>query len=53
MNEKLLAYGLKFAERYLSKWKSVPLPFYFYLAERWATGYYKKLVEGKSRKIVG
>ena len=54
MNEELLEKGLKFSSKYLSKWGSkVPLSFYFYLAERWASGYYKKLVKGKSTKIVG
>jgi hypothetical protein len=54
MSEELLEKGLKFSTKYLSKWGSkVPLPFYFYLAERWATGYYKKFVKGKSTKVVG
>jgi hypothetical protein len=54
MSKELLEKGLKFSNRYLSKWGSkVPLPFYFYLAERWATGYYKKFVKGKSTKVVG
>jgi hypothetical protein len=54
MNKELLEKGLKFSSKYLSKWGSKVTPsFYFYLAERWATGYYRKFVKGKSTKIVG